>query len=134
MIEVMRFASNAKELGFIKDLNNVFREIDIVISPFSKPHFSMPIVEAFAMGKPVIATNIEGMDELIDNGVDGMLVENNDPLALANAINSLSKNLSKQKLLGFNGLKKAEKRFSPGNIKQIEGVYAEILTKVINLG
>jgi glycosyltransferase involved in cell wall biosynthesis len=44
------------------------------------------LAEAMAMGVPVVSTRISGIPELIDNGVNGLLVESRDPEALANAL------------------------------------------------
>ena len=71
---------------------NVFRYFDnsiALISPFSKPHASLPILESFSMGKPVIVSDIEGMDELV-NPRNGFFFKNNNPLSLAKSINEVA--------------------------------------------
>jgi len=60
------------------------------ISPFSKPHAALPILESFSLGIPVIVSDIKGMDELVTDGDNGFLFKNNDPFDLASKINYLS--------------------------------------------
>lgn len=76
-------------IGLSDNIFNYYLKSLAIISPFSKPHASLPILEAFAVGKPVIASDIQGMDELIRPS-SGILFKNNNPRALANAINKMA--------------------------------------------
>jgi phosphatidyl-myo-inositol alpha-mannosyltransferase len=58
--------------------------------------FGMVLTEAFAAGKPVVASDIAGYRDVVRDGVDGQLVRAGDPLALADALRELS--LSPQRL------------------------------------
>jgi PEP-CTERM/exosortase A-associated glycosyltransferase len=69
-------------------------------------------LEAMAMGKPVIATDIGGHRELIQDGVDGELVAPNHSQALANAMLALMNNPKKSSQLAKNGLKKVRRAFN----------------------
>lgn len=66
-----------------------YRRSTALISPFSRPHASLPILEAFSLGLPVIVSNIMGMDELV-NDRNGLFFKNNDPKSLANKINAMA--------------------------------------------
>ena len=73
--------------------NNVFsyyKKAIAVISPFSKPHASLPILEAFSIGKPVIASDIEGTDELVSIDT-GFLFHNGNFKELAEVVNYFAK-------------------------------------------
>ena len=52
-------------------------------SPFTVPHFARPVMEAAAMAKPAVASDVEGMDELVVDGQTGVLVRAGDAKALA---------------------------------------------------
>ncbi len=69
---------------------DVLSEIDVVVVP-SMWYENTPLViaEAFAAGKPVIATNLGGMSEVVEHGVNGLLFEWGDAAGLANAIRLL---------------------------------------------
>ncbi|MCS0589414.1 glycosyltransferase family 4 protein [Massilia norwichensis] len=66
-----------------------YRRSVAVISPFSVPHASLPVLEAQHLGKPVIVSDVVGTEEFVDSSV-GLVFENGDALALAKAINHLA--------------------------------------------
>lgn len=118
---------NAEKVGLLADINDYIDKTVCLVSPFSIPHFSRPIIEAFGRRKPAIATNIEGMDELVDDGLDGILVNKNDSKALAEAINYLCLNPQIAKRMGDYGYKVAREKFSQNNINQICSIYSSLL-------
>lgn len=60
-----------------------------LISPFSKPHASVPILEAFSLSMPVIVSDVKGMEELV-NSKNGVFFKNKDPKSLAIRINEMA--------------------------------------------
>lgn len=123
-------AQNAEVLGLLHQPLPVIDACDILITPFKVEHFSRPAMEAMAYGKPVIGSNVEGMDEIIDHGVNGLLVEKNNPQALAEAINYLCENPGIAQKMGEEGRKKAINFFSPEeNMQKIKGVYDQLMTQ-----
>ena len=60
-----------------------------LIAPFSKPHAALPILEAFSVAKPVIVSNIKGMNEIVSVN-NGFFFKNGEPTSLANAINNMA--------------------------------------------
>lgn len=123
-------ASNTEVLGLLEDPLRAIDACDILITPFKIEHFSRPAIEAFAYGKPVIGSNVEGMDEIIDHGINGLLVEKNNPKALAEAINYLCANPDIAQKMGQKGREKAVKLFSPeANIYKVEAIYDALIKK-----
>ncbi len=119
---------NAELLGLLKEPLTTINACDILITPFKIEHFSRPAVEAFAYGKPVIGSNVEGMNEIVDHGINGLLVEKENPRALANAVNFLCQHPDKARGMGLKGREKAEKIFSPEiNTKKVETIYDELM-------
>lgn len=84
------------------------------------------ILEAMACGLPVVSTNLSGIPEMIDSGVDGLLVEPDDPVSLSEQIIQL---LSSEKLrtkLADGGLKKVASKFSlKTNVGSLFGLFLE---------
>jgi glycosyltransferase involved in cell wall biosynthesis len=73
--------------GFREDMNRMYAVIDIFILPsICQEAFGMVLVEAMAMGKPVIGTAVGGIPEIIRHEINGLLVAPQDPDALATAI------------------------------------------------
>jgi glycosyltransferase involved in cell wall biosynthesis len=69
------------------------------------------LVEAMACGVPVVSTRLSGIPELIEDGVDGLLVAPNDPWALAEAIERLLTDNALAHALGLAGRCKVEASF-----------------------
>jgi glycosyltransferase involved in cell wall biosynthesis len=120
---IMNNHKNAHVIGMVRDITPLIEKTTSLISPFSREHFSRPVIEAFANKKPVIVTNVEGMEEIVDNMVNGLIVEKDDPRALAEAINYMCAHPDVAKEMGERGYTKAKTIFSPKNIKTIEKVY-----------
>lgn len=90
--------------------------------------FGLTIVESFCFGKPVIASNIGGIPEIIDNHKNGILVEPANIEELANAVKFLYENQEKAIEFGINGRKKAEKLFNPEiHYEKLIEVYNSVL-------
>lgn len=84
---------SSEKIIYVGHTNNVFsyyKKAIAVISPFSKPHASLPILEAFSIGKPVIASDIEGTDELVSIDT-GFLFHNGNFKELAEVVNYFAK-------------------------------------------
>ncbi|MDJ0737023.1 MAG: glycosyltransferase [Nostocaceae cyanobacterium] len=68
-------------------------ECDILVLPSRSETFSVVVIEALASGKPVVSTRCGGPESIITEPYLGELCENENPLALARAIEKVSKNL-----------------------------------------
>ena len=119
--------NNAIYIGLTNDVRGKLIHSSFLISPFSSEHFSRPIVEAFAYKKAAIGTDVEGMNEIIDHDVNGLIIEKDNPKALADAINYLYENPDIAKKMGEKGYQKAVKLYSQKNAIQIENIYDKIL-------
>jgi glycosyltransferase involved in cell wall biosynthesis len=89
----------------------LIRDADIFVLNSTYEGLSHLLIEALALGKPVIATNVGGNPELVEDGKNGLLVPAGDRTALAEAIVHLLKNQSHRDLLA-NTAKESAKRFS----------------------
>lgn len=128
-LKIAKRTENVKILGVVNDIQNIMASVDIVIFPATIPHFARPIIEAGAMGKPVIASDLPGMDELVIKNETGLLVEAKNPKALAMAIYELSSDHEKSKRMGENGYKRALQLFSVEEAtKKILKVYETVLS------
>jgi glycosyltransferase involved in cell wall biosynthesis len=76
-------------------------------------------MEAAAMGKPVVATNIRGCRQAVDHGVTGLLVPVRDPGALAGAIETLARDAELRRRFGAAAREKAQRDFDDRRCVQI---------------
>jgi glycosyltransferase involved in cell wall biosynthesis len=98
-------------LGDVPNPLELIAASDIIVSPSIRTHFSRPVVEAWRLGKPVIAVATEHMRDLITHEIDGLLVDAADPPALARAVERLLGDQALCLRLSKNGKKKAEAEF-----------------------
>jgi glycosyltransferase involved in cell wall biosynthesis len=68
-------------------------------------------IEASAMARPVVATDIRGSREVVQDGATGVLVPARNPDAIAGAIRTLIGNAEKRAAMGAAGRRRAEERF-----------------------
>jgi len=95
--ELIENHSNVKHLGYSKDVRQEIKEVDCVINPSYHEGMSNVLLESGAMAKPLIASNIPGCKEIIDDEVNGYLFEVKSALSL------------KDKILQFVNLTKEQK-------------------------
>ncbi len=71
------------------DIAAVTAALDVAVLPSYREAQGLTILEAMAMSRPVVASNVGGIPEMIEDGVTGLLVPPHDPPALASAISRL---------------------------------------------
>ncbi len=102
---------------------DLMRAADIVVVPSRNEPFGIVVLEAWAAGKPVVATLAGGPREFIWHDVNGFLV-NTDPAGLAHGIGSLLADHDHCRALGANGRRAVEDKFNWDNIAAYtQGVY-----------
>ena len=74
-----------------EEIAAMLKQCSICVCPYTDATQSGVIMTSFALSKPVIASNVGGLGEMIDEGKSGLLVEPKNPVALANAISKLLK-------------------------------------------
>ncbi len=108
--------------GYREDIYSIIRASNIIIHASTSPEpFGMVIIEAMACGKPVVATNMGGPVEIIDNGIDGVLVPFGDEKAIADACIKLLENQSLAKKIGERARMKVERQFTAKNMSEKMG-------------
>jgi len=86
------------------------------------------LCEAQILGVPCIATHAGGTNSLLEDGEDGILIQDGDPYSMAGAIIEMKNNFDKAIVYGENGRKKALKRHDPEKItNDLLGIYNNIL-------
>jgi glycosyltransferase involved in cell wall biosynthesis len=99
--------------GFRKDIKNLIYGSDLYINSSEHEALSFAIIEVLACGTPVIATDMAGNGDIINDETNcGILVEYNKPKGLAEAINRIMNDKELQKVLGENALKAVKEKFN----------------------
>jgi glycosyltransferase involved in cell wall biosynthesis len=126
------FAERFVFAGFRADVEACYAAMDVVVHASITPEpFGMVVPEAMAAGKPVIAADAGGPREVVDDGVDGILVPPGDVPALAEAILRLSRDPGLRERMGAAGSRKARERFRGETAaERVMDVYREVLAGV----
>jgi len=110
--QVMR--NGLKDVVFVgyvpyEELPRYYKTADIFCAPATGwESFGIILLEAMAVGKPVIASNVEGYATLVTHGVEGLLVPPKDKEKLAQALISLMRDEALRQQMGAKGILKAE--------------------------
>jgi glycosyltransferase involved in cell wall biosynthesis len=82
----LHLGSNVHFRGFCPNSPEIFADLDVVALTSLNEGTPVTLIEAMAAGKPVVATNVGGVGDLITNGVNGFLVPPNDADAFSEAL------------------------------------------------
>lgn len=114
--------------GFQEDVVSFIASCDLLIAPWTSPHFARPIFEAWSMKKPVVAFDVAGIIENVEQGRNGVLVSDKTGKGLAKAINDNIFKDEKLKTMGEAGYKKAYEQFRQEiNVKNIYNIYKGLI-------
>ena len=120
--------SRVRILGPRADSTCLLAMSDVVVLP-SVVAEGLPIVilEALALGRPVVATRVGGIPELIRDGETGLLVPPGDPRALADAVSALLADPARATAMAARGRETVRASFSgDGMVRQVERLYLEL--------
>jgi len=104
--------------GWRDDMSAVFQQSHIVTLPSMYEGVPTALLEAAACGKPLVATDIPGCRAIVKDGITGLLVPVNDPLALANALDKLVKDPNLRQRMGTAGRKLVEEQFTDTSVNE----------------
>ncbi len=114
-----------------EDLPRYYATADVFVSPaIGAESFGIILLEAMASGVPIVATNIPGYKQVMEDGKEGLFVKPKDPEDLAKATVFLLKKPELRKEMGKRGRKKAVSFYSWEKIaSEVESYYFEVLEK-----
>jgi glycosyltransferase involved in cell wall biosynthesis len=129
-INDLDIASSFYFLGLRADYLDIMATFDIFAMPSLWEGLPYAPLEAMALGKPIVATDVTGLRDIIRDGVTGRLVPPQDAEALAQAILALLDDKEEAAKLGREAKKSLGQRFDPDRIASQTGkLYREILAR-----
>ncbi len=118
-------------LGFTEDVRPHIENADVILLPSYREGMARILLEAASMGKPLIATDVPGCREAIDNGQSGFLCKVHDKDDLAEKMNMMIKLTGEERsLMGKRGREKMEKEFDE---KIVINKYLESINKIVSV-
>jgi glycosyltransferase involved in cell wall biosynthesis len=117
-------------LGIRNDVPDLLAAADVFVLPSLWEGMSMAMLEAMAAGVAVVVTDVEGIDNVIQNQEEGLVVPSRSPRALAKALLRVLKDEGLREKLGAAARKKIAADFSLEEMcQQYERVFMELLSK-----
>lgn len=117
-------------LGFVsdEDKNEAIARCDIFVAPSRYESFGLIFLEAMRLGKPSVGASVGGIEEVIKNGVEGLLPPPGDPAELESALCKLIKDTPLREKMGRSALTTFQERFTlDGMISKAESFYAKVV-------
>ena len=116
------------------DVPEVTKSLDVAVLPSYREAQGLTILEAMALSRPVVASNVGGIPEMIEDGRTGLLVRPHDPTALADAILRLLRDHPLADTLARAGHDMVHERFCVElMVRAVESIYDEALIGVHEL-
>ncbi len=119
-------------LGHREDVANIFKSIDILVHPsYANEGVPQTVLQAMAMKKPVVASDIAPLKEVVIDGETGILTRVKDPESIAHAVITILRDKSLADRLGENGRKLVETHYSfSGMLDKLEVLYEKRMANV----
>jgi len=131
LINGLNLESDVYFTGELLDIRYPLNSLDLIVLPSLEERCSRTLLESLACGKAVVATKVGGTPEIIDDGVNGILVDPMNEGEIADAVLKLLTDDEIRKKMGMNGRIKAEKNFDiRENIKKMRELYFSLNNQV----
>jgi glycosyltransferase involved in cell wall biosynthesis len=129
LIRELNIDNNVTFLGYITGYTKYFyiKNADLFVAPSYYESFGLSILEAMACGKAIVASNVDNVPYLIEDGKEGILIRPSDSQELANGCIQVLLNPNYGKLMGANAKQKAESYTWNDTAKMTYKLYQKIL-------
>lgn len=114
-------------VGYLNDVAEFLNGVDIFALSSRSEGFSLAVAQALAVGLPVVATRCGGPEEIVEDGLSGLLQPVDEPATFATAITALAANPVLRERLGRGARARAVRAFSVGSmVGQYAALYREV--------
>jgi len=115
-----------KFLGWREDIHEIMPVFDLLVLPSLNEGMGRVLVEAMAAGKPVVASEVGGIPDLVKHGETGYLVRPADEKALANGIKKLLNDPESARQMGQRGKEYCRQFSLEAMIQKLEDLYSDL--------
>ncbi len=126
----LRIADAVRMPGEIESLRGILGNSSVMVSSSRSEGFPTVVLEAMAAGTPVVASRVGGVEELIEDGVDGLLFESENSEQLASAVTKLLSEKEFASQLGSRAREKVSRQFMfDETVRRVEALYETLLRR-----
>jgi glycosyltransferase involved in cell wall biosynthesis len=127
LVDQLGLAESVDFLGERGDALEIMAALDVLVAPSWEEPFGRTIVEAMALGTPVVATEIGGPAEIIEDGVSGRLVAPREPELLATALVELLARPERRERIAREGRLACGQYTLAGHVESVVSAYGSLL-------
>lgn len=121
--------------GFRRDIGAFYRDMNVFVLPSLTEGMPLAVLEALAYAKPVVATRVGGIPEVLDDGVTGLLVPPQDAARLAQALVVLLSDTERATQIGARGLARVRTEFSARkHVDRYMAMFEAVATRAASVG
>lgn len=128
LCDELNLRENVRFLGFRDNVQHYLAEAGLFVLSSLTEGLSLTLLEAMAMGLPIVATHVGGNPEVVDDGTTGLLVPPQSPRAMADAIVSLIRDPNRMIRMGLAGRARVEERF---DLRKVIASYESLYMKLL---
>lgn len=127
LVRELKLENNVHFLGFREDIDRILYITTVFVIPSLCPGIPGSLREAVVMGKPVVASNVPGMEEIVKDGVNGFLFDKDNIMDLRDKILVLLKDKNIREKFSQENLKLSEEFSCEKMVKDYIVLYREIV-------
>jgi glycosyltransferase involved in cell wall biosynthesis len=127
-VRIAEEIGNVSFLGERKDVEELYPGMDLFVLPSYREGFPRSAMEATACGVPVVATDIRGCRQVVDDGTTGLLVPSHDGAALATAVQMLAKDPVRRQAMSRAAVIRARSAFDD---RKVVGITLEVYERLL---
>lgn len=128
MSRKLGLASRVRFLGFVKEMPELYQSLDLLLLTSHFEGTPLTVLEALAMGVPVVASSVDGVAEVLEDGKDGILVPPGRRDHFVKGVCQVLQDQSLWRHFSRSGQKKAQQHHSAeAMVRQVEALYLRYL-------
>lgn len=123
-------AERVRFLGWRSDLDRIYVDLDVVVLTSANEGSPVSLIEAMAAARPVVATAVGGVPDLVEHGVTGWVTPAGDPSSLADAIATLLADPERRRAMGKAGRKRVADGYGVDRlVSDVERLYTDLIAR-----
>ena len=129
MIAELKLEAKVCFSGFKANVAQIMKALDVLVVPSLNEAFGRVVIEAMAVKTPVVASRVGGIPDIVENGVNGILVPLKAPNAISEAVIKLLSDKDLYYNISQNSRKTVEDLFSiPKHVEKVERLYQSLIS------
>jgi len=122
-------------LGWRRDLDRIYADLDVVVLTSRNEGLPVSLIEAMAAARPVVATRVGGVPDLVEDGVTGCLAPEGDAGAVAGTLRALLADPERRQAMGAAGRKRVAGAFGAERLlADVDRLYTELVREKRRVG